>query len=64
MAEATADLVCNRLDVAAACETAERRLPGVDSPATLERYIEAYDVRGKTGKTNDRSVDGEGTDDR
>ncbi len=64
MAEATADLVCDRLGVAASCETADRRLPGADSPATLERYIEAYDVRGETGKGDDRSADGEGTNDR
>lgn len=52
MAEATADLVCDRLGVSAECVTAERRLPGVDDPATLQGYVEAYDVRGVTGKPN------------
>ncbi len=55
MAEATTDLVCDRLGVAVECETAERRLPGVDDPATLDGYIDAYDVRGVTGKPNGRS---------
>ena len=46
MAESTANLVCDRLDVGGECETAERRLPGVDAPETLERYVKMYDGHG------------------
>ena len=42
MAEATADLVCDRLEISAECETAQRRLPGVDSPETLNGYVRKY----------------------
>jgi len=48
MAEATADLVCDRLGVAAGCETADRRLPGADDPAQLDAYVARYDGQGPT----------------
>jgi len=48
MAEATADLVCERLGVDAACETADRRLPGADDPACLDEFVAEYDGQGPT----------------
>jgi len=48
MAEATADLVCERLGVDADCETGERRLPGADDPARLDEFVARYDGQGPT----------------
>ena len=48
MAAATADLVCERLGVDAECETAERRLPGADDPATLDGFVREFDGQGPT----------------
>ena len=47
MAESTADLVCERLGIDRACETADRELPGVDAPETLDRCVTRYDGRGQ-----------------
>ena len=44
MAEATADLVCDRLDVSAPCRTAERPLPGADDPARLDVLCAEFGV--------------------
>jgi glycerol-3-phosphate dehydrogenase len=54
MAEATADRVCDRLGVSAACRTADRPLPGADDPAELDRVCAAFAV--------DAPADGRGTD--
>ncbi|WP_276272559.1 FAD-dependent oxidoreductase [Haloarcula litorea] len=48
MAESTTDLVCERLGVEAACETASRRLPGADEPERLDEYVARYDGQGPT----------------
>ena len=48
MAEATTDLVCDRLGVEGDCVTASRELPAVDEPATLDRYVDRYDGQGPT----------------
>jgi len=48
MAEATADMVCDRLGVDADCETASRELPGADDPAQLDEYVSSYDGQGPT----------------
>ena len=48
MAESAADLVCDRLGVDAACETAARTLPGADDPAALDALVARYDGRGET----------------
>jgi len=42
MAEVTADRVCERLGVDAACETATERLPGADDPDRLDEFVERY----------------------
>ncbi|MFC6768492.1 FAD-dependent oxidoreductase, partial [Natrinema soli] len=48
MAEATADLVCDRLGVDADCETAERRLPGASDPSRLDEFVRQFDGQGPT----------------
>ena len=48
MAEAVSDLVCDRLGVDAACETATRPLPGADDPEQLDEFVAAYDGQGPT----------------
>jgi len=48
MAEATTDLACERLGVDADCETADRKLPGADEPAQLDKQVARYDGRGET----------------
>jgi len=48
MAEATADLVCDRLGVDADCETAERRLPSASDPARLDEFVRRFDGQGPT----------------
>jgi glycerol-3-phosphate dehydrogenase len=42
MAEAVADHVCEKLGVARACRTDERRLPGHDDPATLDELVTEF----------------------
>ncbi|OYR40720.1 FAD-dependent oxidoreductase [Halorubrum sp. Hd13] len=42
MAELTADRVCERLGVDAACDTATEPLPGADDPARLDEFVERY----------------------
>ncbi|MFB6195782.1 MAG: FAD-dependent oxidoreductase [Haloplanus sp.] len=44
MAEATADLVCDRLGVSAPCRTAERPLPGTDDPTELDALLAEFGV--------------------
>jgi glycerol-3-phosphate dehydrogenase len=48
MAESVSDLVCDRLGVDAACETADRRLPGADDPGLLDEFVAAFDGQGPT----------------
>ncbi|MFC6837254.1 FAD-dependent oxidoreductase [Halomarina ordinaria] len=48
MAEATADLVCERLDVDAPCDTADRPLPAVDRPERLDALVAEFDGQGPT----------------
>ncbi|WP_228546302.1 FAD-dependent oxidoreductase [Halegenticoccus tardaugens] len=45
MAEATADLTCEKLGVEATCETMNERLPGADDPAALDELVKKYDAR-------------------
>lgn len=52
MAEATADLLCDRLGVSAPCRTAERALPGADDPGRLDALVAGFGV--------DAPADGEG----
>lgn len=44
MAEATADLVCERLGVSASCRTADRPLPGAGDPDRLDALLAEFDV--------------------
>jgi glycerol-3-phosphate dehydrogenase len=44
MAEATADLVCDRLGVSTPCRTAERPLPGADDPERLDALLGEFGV--------------------
>ena len=48
MAEATADLVCDRLGCDTSCSTADRTLPGADDPARLDEAIATFDGQGPT----------------
>ena len=48
MAEATTDLVCERLGVDAECETATRQLPGADDAGRLDELVAKYDGQGPT----------------
>ncbi|MFT4923073.1 MAG: glycerol-3-phosphate dehydrogenase, partial [Haloarculaceae archaeon] len=48
MAEATADLVCDKLGVDAECQTATRELPGATDAKTLDEFVAAYDGQGPT----------------
>jgi glycerol-3-phosphate dehydrogenase len=62
MAEAVSDLVCDRIGVDIACETATRPLPGADDPDRLDEFVAAYDGRGPTDEdvvapTRPRSAD-------
>ncbi|SFR41232.1 FAD-dependent oxidoreductase [Halogeometricum limi] len=59
MAEATADRVCDRLGVEAACETAEKRLPGADDPEQLDRFVAAF---GEAQPTDEDVVRGRADD--
>ena len=47
-AEATADLVTERLGVGAPCETADQRLPGADDPDQLDEFVAEFDGQGPT----------------
>ncbi|GAB6861124.1 FAD-dependent oxidoreductase [Haloplanus litoreus] len=49
MAEATADLVCERLGVSATSETAERPLPGSDDPTHLDELVAEFGVDAPAG---------------
>ena len=51
MAEATADAVCDRLGVDAACVTATRRLPAATQPARLAAALTRFDAVNPTGDT-------------
>jgi len=46
MAEATTDLVCDRLGVGGNCQTASASLPEADDPDRLEAFVEQYDAAG------------------
>ncbi|WP_265108684.1 FAD-dependent oxidoreductase [Halosolutus halophilus] len=46
MAEATADLVAERLGVDDPCVTADRRLPGADDPKRLDEFAATFDADG------------------
>ncbi|WP_136715382.1 FAD-dependent oxidoreductase [Halorientalis salina] len=46
MAEATADLVCDRLGVDAVCRTADEQLPGSDDPDRLDEFVAEFDGQG------------------
>ncbi|MDF9745909.1 FAD-dependent oxidoreductase [Natrinema salsiterrestre] len=48
MAEATADLVCDRLGVDVECSTADERLPGASEPARLDEFVRQFDGQGPT----------------
>jgi len=48
MAEATADLVCDRLGVDAECTTADHRLPGADDPDRLDGFVAEFDGQNPT----------------
>lgn len=48
MAEATADLVCERIGCSAPCETADRALLGADDPARLDEAVGTFDGQGPT----------------
>ena len=48
MAEATADLVCDRLGVDAACVTADTALPGASDASKLDEYVREFDAQGPT----------------
>ena len=49
MAEATADLLCDRLAVDAPCRTAERPLPGSDDPERLDTALDRFAVDAPAG---------------
>jgi glycerol-3-phosphate dehydrogenase len=48
MAEATADLVCEKTGVDAACVTADRPLIGADDPDEIDRFVAEFDGQGPT----------------
>jgi len=48
MAEAAADLVCERLGIDAACETATRPLAHAEDPDRLDEFVARYDAAGPT----------------
>jgi len=56
MAEVTADVVCDRLGVSAACRTADEPLPGADDPTRLDALCDEFGV--------DAPADGLGGDSR
>ena len=58
MAEATADLVCEKLGVASDCRTAEEPLPGADDPERLDALVAEFDARAPA----DADVTGGGAD--
>jgi len=54
MAEDAADLVADRLGVAADSTTATEPLPGADDPDQLDAYVDRYDGQGPA----DANLDG------
>lgn len=48
MAEATADLICEKAGVSADCITANRTLPNVDEPDQLDTFVAEFDGQGPT----------------
>lgn len=48
MAESTTDLICDRLDVDADSETADRSLLGADDAEQLDAFVEEFDGQGET----------------
>ena len=48
MAEATSDLVCEKIGVDADCVTATQALPGADDPDRLDAYVAEFDGQGPT----------------
>jgi glycerol-3-phosphate dehydrogenase len=48
MAESTTDLICDRLNVDADSETADRSLLGADDPEQLDAFVEEFDGQGET----------------
>lgn len=48
MAEAAADLVCDRLGVDAACSTTETQLLGATRPSKLDAFVDEFDGQGPT----------------
>ncbi len=48
MAEATADMVCAKLDVEADCRTHEQPLLGADDPETVDGFVAEFDSQGPT----------------
>ena len=62
MAEATADLVCDRLGVDEPCVTADRRLPGADDPDRLDAFVGAFDGNGPADADVVSARDGAGSD--
>ncbi|MFP4228624.1 MAG: FAD-dependent oxidoreductase [Salinivenus sp.] len=48
MAESVSNLVCDKLGVDAACETATRPLPGAEDPDQLDAFVSNYDGQGPT----------------
>jgi len=51
MAEATADRVCDRLGVDAACRTAEERLPGAGDADRLDELVAEFDGQGPSDES-------------
>ena len=48
MAEAVADLVCDRIGCAASCSTADRAMSGADDPTRLDRAVASFGGQGPT----------------
>jgi glycerol-3-phosphate dehydrogenase len=48
MAEATADLVCEKIGVDADCVTADRPLPAAEEPSRLDALVAEFDGQGST----------------
>jgi glycerol-3-phosphate dehydrogenase len=48
MAERTADMVCDRLNVEADCTTADRPLPAADDPERLDSFVSEFDGQSPT----------------
>ena len=48
MAEAVADLVCDRIGCTASCSTADRAMSGADDPTRLDRAVASFGGQGPT----------------